>query len=145
MSTPDDAAIRISAAYAAAVYDRDVAAFMRLYDPSARVFDTWATWSYEDAAARHGSIAGWLGSLGDERVRVTFSDLRSSGSADLVAVSAVVTYAAWSAAGVELRSMQNRLSWVLERSGSELLIVHEHTSVPIGDQDLKGILQRPLA
>ena len=145
MSTIDDAATRISTAYAAAVYERDVAAFMRLYDPSARVFDTWATWSYEDAAARRGSIAGWLGSLGDERVRVTFSDLRSSGSADLLAVSAVVTYAAWSAAGVELRSMQNRLSWVLACRDGELRIVHEHTSVPIGDHDLRGILQRSLA
>jgi hypothetical protein len=51
-------------------------------------------------------------------------------------------YAAISADGLEIRSMQNRFTWALQRKDGAWSIVHEHTSVPIGFGDLKGILQR---
>ena len=41
-----------------------------------------------------------------------------------------------------MRSMQNRLTWVLMRTDGGWLIVHEHTSVPISFSDTRGILQR---
>ena len=44
--------------------------------------------------------------------------------------------------GDELRAMQNRLTWVLKFEVGEWKIIHEHTSVPIGFADLKGLLQR---
>ena len=39
----------------------------------------------------------------------------------------------------ELRRMENRLTWVLKAEAKALKICHEHTSVPIGFPDLKGI------
>ncbi|MBC7705630.1 MAG: hypothetical protein H7274_17005 [Rhodoferax sp.] len=57
-------------------------------------------------------------------------------------MSAFASYAAISAEGRELRSMQNRISWVLKSRGHVLRIVHEHTSAPIGFEDTKAILLR---
>jgi ketosteroid isomerase-like protein len=61
---------------------------------------------------------------------------------DLATLSARVCYAALAASGDELRAMQNRLTWVLKPDGGSWKIIHEHTSVPIGFSDLKGLLQR---
>jgi len=133
---------RVLEGYKSAVYAKDAAAFMRLYDPKVRVFDTWGVWSYEGAAAWQMAVEAWLTSLGTERVKVRFDDLQVSGSADLALVSAIVTYEGVSADGQQLRSMQNRLSWVLKTSGHVLRIVHEHTSAPVGFDDSKAILVR---
>ena len=57
-------------------------------------------------------------------------------------VSAIVTYASHSAEGAPLRSTQNRMTWGLKTSGHVLRIVHEHTSAPVGFEDMKAILVR---
>jgi ketosteroid isomerase-like protein len=128
--------------YKSAVHAKDVEAFMRLYDPSVRVFDTWGVWSYEGAVAWQRAVEGWFTSLGADRVRVAFDDVRASVGRELAIVSAVVTYAAVSPQGASLRSMQNRLSWGLRTSGHVPRIIHEHTSAPVGFDDAKAILQR---
>ena len=128
--------------YASAVYNKNVETFMHLYEPGARVFDTWGVWSYEDAAAWRVAVEGWLSSLGTERVKVTFEDIRIVADRDFASVSAVVTYKGMSAEGEALRAMQNRLTWVLRVSGHVLRIIHEHTSAPVGFEDMKAILQK---
>jgi uncharacterized protein (TIGR02246 family) len=130
-------------AYGAAVWARDADAFLALYAPEVRIFDTWGTWSHEGVEAWGQSVRGWLGALGNERVAVTVDDISIVDGSDLAAASACVTYAAIAPDGKRLRAMQNRLSWVLARRDGAWLIVHEHTSVPVGHDDLKGILQRP--
>ncbi len=142
MSDLDKSIKRVLEGYQAAVLAKDAEAFIRLYDPKARVFDAWGVWSYEGAAAWQASVEGWFSSLGTERVQVSFDDLQTSGSADMAAVTAIVTYTGLSAQGEPLRSMQSRLSWVLRTSGHVLRIVHEHTSAPVGFEDMKAILQR---
>lgn len=131
-------------AYKTAVHDRDADAFLGLYDPAARVFDTWGVWSYEGVAARRQAIEEWFSSLGDERVVVSFDDVMVIGDQALAVLTAIGRYAAVSTDGTELRSMQNRFTWALRRKGDGegWLIAHEHTSAPIGFADLKGILQR---
>ena len=65
--------------------------------------------------------------------------------AELVVVSAIVSYATQPAGGdspAAPRSMHNRLTWVLRTSGHVMRIAHEHTSAPIGFEDMKAILQR---
>lgn len=131
------------ATYERAVLAKDVQTFMHLYDPAVRVFDTWGTWVHEGAAAWQVAIEGWFASLGSERVRVAFEDVNVLGGAGMAALSATVRYTALSAQGEVLRSMQNRLSWVLQVRGHVLRIVHEHTSAPVGFEDAKAILQRP--
>ena len=73
---------------------------------------------------------------------VTIDRVQVTATGDLAMLSARTVYVALSAAGVELRSMQNRLTWVLKLDTGAWKILHEHTSVPIGFSDLKGILQR---
>ena len=142
MKDLETAITRVLESYAAAVMAKDVQAFMRLYDPAVRVFDTWGVWSYEGADAWQQAIEAWFTSLGGERVKVNFNDVQSTGGQELGVVSAFVTYVGISAAGEPLRAMQNRITWVLRTSGHVLRIVHEHTSAPIGFDDSKAILQR---
>jgi ketosteroid isomerase-like protein len=139
----DKSIARVLESYKAAVYAKDVDAFMRLYDPGVRVFDAWGVWSYEGSEAWQQAVEGWFQSLGAERVKVTFDAVKTSEGRESAVVSAVVTYAGVSAQGEELRSMQNRLTWALRVSGHVLRIAHEHTSAPIGFEDQKAILQRP--
>jgi len=133
---------RVIGSYKAAVLARDVEAFMRLYHPTARVFDAWGVWTYESAAAWQIAVEGWFASLGSEKVRVSFSDLQTTAEHTVAFVTAIVTYAAESAQGEPLRSMQNRITWVLRESGHVFRIAHEHTSAPIGFEDSKAILVR---
>lgn len=118
---------QLPAAYAAAVGAKDVDAFAALYAEDVRVFDLWESWSVEGLAAWRANAVEWFGSLGDERVAVEFDEVRvGEGS-----VSAFVTYRGLSAAGEELRSMQGRHTWVLERRGAGWQVVHEHSSAPV--------------
>ena len=142
MSDLEHSTQQIVEAYKAAVHARDVDAFMRLYDPKVRVFDTWGLWSHEGAVAWRTAIEGWFASLGRERVKVSFDDVDVLGAGEFRSLSAIVTYAAVSAQGEPLRAMQNRLTWTLRTSGHVLRVVHEHTSVPIGFDDQKAILHR---
>ena len=142
MSEVDPRIVRVCDSYKRAVYEKDVDAFLDLYHEEARVFDTWGIWSFENVGERKGVIENWFSSLGDERVRVTIDRIRSVVVQELATLSARAAYAGLSAAGDELRAMQNRLTWVLKPEGGVWKIIHEHTSVPIGFSDLKGILQR---
>ena len=138
----DSAVARIQASYASAVLQRDAEAFTRLYDPAVRVFDAWGVWEYKGAELWRRAVEGWFTSLGTERVKVTFAETESHGSAAMAITSAIATYAGFSAQGEEVRSMQNRITWGLRTTGHVLRIVHEHTSAPVGFEDMKAILQR---
>ena len=142
MSEIDKSIERVIEAYKSAVYAKDASAFIRLYDPKVRIFDAWGIWSYEGAAAWQMAIESWFTSLGTEKVKVSFDDVQATGNADFAVVSAIVSYAALSAQSNPIRNMQNRLSWALRPSGHVLRILHEHTSAPIGFEDMKAILQR---
>jgi ketosteroid isomerase-like protein len=142
MDNSENRILGVLEAYKAAAYERDVDAFLRLYDPEARVFDAWDVWSYEGAAARRSAIEQWFASLGTERVRVIFDDVQITVGQDLAVVSAIGTYAAISTDGAELRSMQNRFTWALKLDGDAWKIVHEHTSTPIRSSDTKALFHR---
>ena len=133
----------IVAAYSKAVYAKDAAALIRLYHADVRVFDAWGIWSYEGAPAWQRAVEAWFTSLRDERVKVTFEELKTSTSQDSAVLSAIIGYTAVDAQGAQLRAMHNRLTWALKVSGHVLRIVHEHTSAPLGFDDQKAILQRP--
>lgn len=133
---------RIIEAYRSAAYAKDAEAFMRLYDPEVRVFDAWGVWSYEGSTAWRSAVERWFKSLATERVQVGFEEVRIAGEPALASASAMVTYAGISDDGKQLRSMTNRITWVLRATGDVLRILHEHTSAPIGFDDAKAILKR---
>ena len=142
MNDIDKSIARVLETYAAAVLAKDADALMRLYVPDVRVFDTWGVWSHDGSAAWRTAVEGWFTSLGSERVKVSFDDVQATVGRDLATLSAIVTYVAVSVAGAPLRSMQNRITWGLRMTGHVWRIVHEHTSAPIGFDDLKAILTR---
>ena len=142
MSVIDKPVERVLGVYASAVLAKDVGAFMQLYDPDVRIFDAWGVWSYQGADAWQIAVEGWFASLGAERVRVEFTDVKTVGGRDLTVLGAIVAYTALSPASEPLRSMHNRITWALRTSGHSMRIVHEHTSAPIGFEDQKAILQR---
>lgn len=145
MSDLEQMARRVMDQYAAAALARDAAALIRLYDPKARIFDAWGVWEYADLAQWQLAVEGWFSSHPDEKIVVSFQDVHVLGSRELAGVSATVTYAGVSAQGEQVRSMQNRISWVLRTSGHVLRIAHEHTSSPVGFEDQKAILRKPSA
>ena len=126
----------ILAAYAAAVRAKDLDAFVGLYSDDVRTFDLWEQWTYDGKEALRAMVAEWFGSLpADEEVVIRFDEVRTQAGLDVAAVSAFTTFAAVSPDGTELRSMNNRLTWVLRKDADGAWkIVHEHTSAPAGDE-----------
>ena len=122
--------------YAAAVRAKDVDAFVGLYADDVRTFDLWSEWSYDGKPAFREMVTEWFGSLpDDEVVAVEFDEIRTQAGEDVAAVSAFTTFAAVAADGTELRSMNNRLTWILRKDADGAWrIAHEHTSAPAGDE-----------
>ncbi len=132
------------AAYQSAVLAKDVDAFVAIYAEDARIFELWGTWEHDIASWRE-MAKGWFAFLGDQRSVVEAHDVRTQVSGDMALLTASLTYHAVDAGGTELRSLDNRLSWVLRQRGGRWLVVHEHTSAPLAHEDGKGILKRPAA
>jgi uncharacterized protein (TIGR02246 family) len=129
-------------AYSAAVNAKDVDAFVRIYDDNVHVFDSWGQWEYVGIKAWHEMVTQWFGSLGDERVEVEFTDVRSVVGDELAFGHAAVTFTAISSEGNRLRAMTNRLSVGLEKRGGVWKIVHEHTSLPIDMESGTALFSR---
>jgi uncharacterized protein (TIGR02246 family) len=129
-------------AYRAAVFAKDVQAFLALYDEDVQVFDLWGEWSYHGLEAWRGMVTDWFGTLGTERVAVGWDDLRTIVTQEVAVAHAFVTYQGLSAEGTQLRAMHNRLTWALKQKGGAWKIVHEHTSAPVDFKTSKVILQR---
>jgi ketosteroid isomerase-like protein len=142
MKPPTDPVSHALEQYKAAVYSKDVAAFLSLYAEDVHVFDMWNQWEMRGIDAWRGMVQGWFGSLGNERVVVSSSDIASTVSADIALGHATLTYTAVSAEGKELRSLDNRITLALRRVGDVWKIFHEHTSGPIEHETLKGMIKR---
>jgi len=129
-------------AYKAAVFAKDVDAFVALYHENVCVFDMWSTWSYNGVEAWRGMVVEWFRSLGSERVAVQVHSVQILVTNDLAVAYAFISYTGLSAEGKELRTMHNRLTWALKQQGSAWKIVHEHSSAPVDFETSKVMLQR---
>lgn len=119
MNDIDQTIGRLAGIYESAVYSKDVESFMAMYLSDVRISDLWDVWSYDGAAAWRRSVEAWFGSLGSERVIVEVAIVRTHATRELAVVEGSFTYRAVSAAGEALRSMRNRLTWVLKPAGGE--------------------------
>ena len=142
MSDADSSIRQALAAYQAAVLAKDVDAFVAIYDDDAQIFELWGRWVHDIASWRE-MARGWFSFLGEERSVVEPRDVRTQVAGDMALLTATLTYRAFDPSGQELRSLDNRLSWVLRQRGGRWRVVHEHTSVPLAHEDGKGILKRP--
>jgi len=128
--------------YKTAVFDKDVDAYMSVFDDHLRVFDMWGLWSFDTLADWRTMTEGWFSSLKEERVVVTFSDIQVQENDAIGTATAFVRFAAISAQGEELRYLQNRLTWVALKKGGRWKIIHQHTSSPIDHGTMKAMLRR---
>jgi len=130
------------ATYVEAVRVKNVDAFAALYDQDVHVFDMWGIWSLHGLTAWRDMATGWFSSLGDELVVVTSANENSTVDGDLAIGHAVLTYTAVAPDGTKLRSLSNRATMALRKTGDSWKIFHEHTSAPIDHQSLQAILRR---
>lgn len=142
MDKLDNPILQVLTDYKAAVFAKDVDAFVALYDQDVQVFDMWVVWSYGGIASWRQMATGWFGSLGTERVVVDFSEVQTIVAQDLAVIHAFVTYKAISVDGADLRSMDSRLTGTLRKKGDGWKIVHQHTSSPIDFETMKVIFKR---
>jgi len=127
--------------YKNTVYQKDVEGFLALFDENVRIFDMWA-WNYQGLPAWRQMVTGWFASLGADRDRVTFDDIHIEEAGEIAVVSAFARFAAVSEKGEELRFLQNRLTWVVQKKNGSWKIIHEHTSGPVDGNTMKVQLQR---
>jgi uncharacterized protein (TIGR02246 family) len=142
VSDADQPIRQLLAGYQAAVLAKDVDAFVALYADDALIYELWGTWTH-DIASWRAMAKGWFEFLGDQKSVVEAHDVKVDVSGDMALLTAFLTYHAVDASGQELRSLDNRLSWVARRRGGRWQVVHEHTSVPIAHADGKGMFKRP--
>ncbi|HZZ94908.1 MAG TPA: SgcJ/EcaC family oxidoreductase [Usitatibacter sp.] len=137
MSNTDVA--RVLERYKQAVLDKDLEAFISMYDPKVRVFDAWGHWACEGLDGWRRMVRAWFDSLGDERITVASEGVQVAVDGDLATLHGAIIYTAIASNGAKLRSMRNRLTWVLRRGDGMWKLVHEHTSVPL-DFETKAML-----
>ena len=137
-----DPFIKAIDSYREAVLAKDADAFAALYGDDVHVFDMWDKWSLRGVQSWRNMATEWFSSLGSERVIVSVCDVESTLSGDLAFGHAILTYTAVSAEGNELRSLSNRITLVLKRSGESWKVIHEHTSAPIDHDTLKAKLHQ---
>jgi ketosteroid isomerase-like protein len=128
--------------YKQAIFQKDLEAFVSIFDEKVRVFDMWQRWTYDGLPAWREMAAGWFTSLDTNRDVVSFEDIQIEETGDLAFANALVRFTAVSAEGKELRYLENRLTWVARKKGGVWKIIHEHTSGPIDFESMKVILRR---
>ena len=141
MNEAHDPFLQALNAYKAAVYAKDVDAFVALYDDDVHVFDMWGAWSLRGIEAWRGMALDWFSSLGTERVVVDIDLAEATEIGGLAVGHAILTYTAMSAEGKQLRALNNRITMALRKSGESWKIFHEHTSAPIDHLSTKAILR----
>jgi ketosteroid isomerase-like protein len=127
--------------YKNAVFQKDVEAFTSIFDENIQVFDMWE-WTYDGLGPWQQMAKEWFSSLGTERVNVTFDDIRIQTTGEMGVASAFMKFTALSEKNEELRSLQNRLTWVARKKDDVWKIIHEHTSGPADGETMKVILKR---
>lgn len=126
--------------YAEAAWKKDPGSMIDLYSTEAIIFDMWEKGVERDHESWAGSINDWLGSLGDERVKVDFDKVAISSSENVAFASALVSYQALDSDNKVIRGMTNRMTVCFKKIGGNWKVTHQHTSAPIGSHDLKAIL-----
>lgn len=128
--------------YKIAVLQKDVDTFLSIFDNNVRIFDLWE-WTYDGITPWRAMVKDWFSSLhSNERVVVSFDDIRVQHTGEMAVATAFARFAAVSDKGGELRYLQNRLTWVAQKKEGNWKIIHEHTSGPVDGTTMKVQLQR---
>ena len=134
---------RLLRTYREAAFAKDIEAFIAIYDDDIEAFDMWGPeWLYQGVQSWRGMVERWFGGLGDKRVLVEMEQVRINEMQGAAFVSTFVKYTALSATGERLRSLVNRMTWLLEPKEGNWKVIHEHTSAPADHATLRVSLGR---
>lgn len=117
--------------YAQAAWDKDIEKMIGLYGEQVVIFDMWENGYQTGLAAWADVIKDWLGSLGEEKVKVIFEMIALHEHGDVGFGSALITYQAISPDHTVLRSMKNRITVGFRKEKDMWKVIHQHTSAPI--------------
>lgn len=121
--------------YVAAVNASDVDALLALYAEDVHVFDMMEPFERHGRDSGREMMEGWLGEANVTQ-DCAIENLAIIESGDLATARAAVRYGMTMADGTH-HSMWNRATWTLQRIDGEWKIVTEHTSVPLGAEDMQ--------
>jgi ketosteroid isomerase-like protein len=126
--------------YQDAAWHKDTTAMINLYDEQVVIFDMWDKGYCLSSSEWIKIIEEWLGSLGEEKVKVEFDMIKINQSEAVGFATALIQYKAISAEGAVLRSMKNRITLGFSKMGDTWKVKHQHTSAPISSNGLIAIL-----
>ena len=135
--------IEILGRYRTAVLEKNVFAFVALYDDDICVFDAWDKWTLRGLHPWRNVVSEWFSSLGTDHVVVSFQEAQCEVSGNLAIGHATLTYTAKSQACAILRSISNRVTMALKETGDMWRIFHEHTSLPIDHRSMRAVVVCP--
>ncbi len=126
--------------YQNAAWLKDATAMINLYDEHAVIFDMWDEGYISNPSKWTTVIIDWLGSLGEENVKVEFEMVKVFQSGTVGFASALILFQAISTEGAVVRSMKNRITLGFSKFEDGWKVIHQHTSAPISSSGLTAIL-----
>jgi len=137
MNQQHDEILQLLEKYKKSVWYKDLDAFLEIYDEDICAYDLWNAWSYEGLEAWSGMVKDWFSWLNNEKDDVSFHNTVVKSNQDFATLYTFIIYRGLSADEVELRRIQNRLTWVLQKKEGVWKVIHEHTSAPAKMDDMK--------
>jgi ketosteroid isomerase-like protein len=126
--------------YQGAAWNKDATAMINLYHEHVEIFDMWDHGYIADTAEWKNIIIDWLGSLGEEKVKVAFDRVTIHQSDTVGFASALIQFQAIATDGHVLRSMKNRITLGFIKTDEGWKANHQHTSAPISSDGLTAVL-----
>lgn len=121
--------------YIDAVQSLDKPAILALYSPTLRMFDLMMPFEFHGPEGFAERVNQWFDDMEDSNPSAEATNIESKITDDLAYMSMFMRYSDTDEHG-EPRGMTNRLTWVLMPDGDDWKIVHEHTSVPLREEDM---------
>lgn len=125
--------------YVAAVKASDADALLALYANDAQIFDMMEPFERHGWESGREMIEAWLGEPGTTQ-DCAIEDLDLTENGDLAVARAAVRYGVTMADGRH-HTMWNRATWALRRIDGAWKIIHEHTSVPLANEDMQPMFE----
>ena len=126
--------------YAEAVWQKDAVSLLKLYDTNVVQYDMWDLGYYTTLEDWAPEIEVWLGSLGDEKVKVEFEKIKIFDSDTIAFASGLIAFQAIDPKGAVLRKMKNRITVGFSKFTDGWKVVHQHISAPVSSENLTAIL-----
>jgi len=127
--------------YGQAAYSKNRELMIGLYHHEAELFDMWNSYHLQGIEKIGTMVDAWFTSLGNEQLEVEFGAIDIKQGEQIAFAYGFVHYRALDDEGKILRQMRNRMTVCLIKINSAWLVLHQHTSIPISSEDIKGVFE----